>query len=331
MTVYYPKRIMFAHTPTPIMKLKKLGAELGAELYVKRDDMTGLELSGNKVRKLEFLIAEAVDVGADTVVTCGGVQSNHCRATAAACARLGLKCHLILRTETPAPPYDGNLLMDYLFNADFTYMPRPEYKKNEEIGFESVLEGIRAKGGKPFYIPVGGSVAMGCWGYTRALEEALAQLSERGIRRAHFVSALGSGGTHAGLVMGRYLLERPDVSITGFNVCDDPEYFYQKTDRLIEEFSEKFKVEIHASRDSHSIIDGYVGPGYALPYPELIETIKMAARVEALIIDPVYTGKAFHGMITELQKGRFPKEDPIVFIHTGGAFGLFPQKAEFVF
>lgn len=331
MTVYYPKRIMLANTPTPIMKLEKLSAELGAELYVKRDDMTGLELSGNKVRKLEFLIAEAIDSGADTVVTCGGVQSNHCRATAAACARMGLKCHLILRTETPEPPYDGNLLLDHLFNATFTYMPRPEYKKNEELDFKEVMDELRAKGQKPFYVPVGGSVAMGCWGYTRGLEEALVQLAERGIRKAHFVSALGSGGTHAGLVLGRFLLERPDISITGFNVCDEPEYFYQKTDRLMAEFSAKFKVAVKIPRDSHNIINGYVGPGYALPYPELIETIKMAARTEALIIDPVYTGKAFHGLITELRKGRFPKDEPIVFIHTGGAFGLFPQKNEFRF
>jgi len=326
-----PKRLSLARTPTPLQKLERIGTELGVELYVKRDDLTGLELSGNKVRKLEFLLAEALDSGADTVVTCGGVQSNHCRATAAACVRLGLACHLILRTEPPSPPYDGNLLLDYLVGATFTFMPYPEYKKSEGFDFIEVNEGLRRMGKKPFFIPVGGSVAMGCWGYACAFEETVSQLEERGIKKAHFVSAIGSGGTHAGLVLGQALTRRHDISITDFNVCDTPEYFRGKTAALLKGAKERFHLSINAEEASCSIIGGYVGPGYAQAYPELIETMKWAAREEAIILDPVYSGKAFHGLVTEIRAGRFPRKDPIVFFHTGGVFGLFPQKNEFTF
>ena len=331
MSLPYPKRLSLARIPTPLQKLERIGTELGAELYVKRDDMTGLELSGNKVRKLEFLLAEALDSGADTVVTCGGVQSNHCRATAAACVRLGLSCHLILRTETPEPPYDGNLLLDYLFGATFTFMPFPEYKKNEEFDFKEVIEGLRRMGKKPFFIPVGGSVPMGCWGYACAFEETVSQIEKLGIKKAQFVSAVGSGGTHAGLVLGKALMRRNDIGISGFNVCDTPECFREKTTALLKGAKERFNLSINAEEASYSIIGGYVGPGYAQAYPELIETMKWAALKEAIILDPVYTGKAFHGLVTEIRAGRFPRRDPIVFFHTGGVFGIFPQKDEFKF
>ncbi|MBN1901463.1 D-cysteine desulfhydrase family protein [Candidatus Sumerlaeota bacterium] len=331
MKINYPERIPMANTPTPIQKLETLSRELGIEFYAKRDDMTGMELSGNKVRKLEFLMAEAMQKGADTVVTCGGVQSNHCRATAAACVKLGLKCHLILRTRTPKPPYDGNHLLDYLFGADFTYMDKPEYYEKEEGGFEEVLEGIRAKGGKPFYIPVGGSVAMGSWGYVKAFEEITGQLDAMGIKKAHLVVSTGSGGTHSGLILGRALTKRTEFRITGVIVCDDIEYFQGQNRKILGDAVKLFNLPPEIEHEKIDLIDGYIGPGYALPYPELMETIKMAALKEAIILDPVYTGKAFHGLIMEIRKGKFPKESPVVFIHTGGAFGLFPQKDVFEF
>jgi D-cysteine desulfhydrase len=311
--------------------LNRLSNELGVDLYMKRDDMTGMELSGNKVRKLEFLMAEALEKGADTVVTCGGAQSNHCRATAAACVKLGLRCHLILRTKTPTPPYDGNLLLDHLFGAEYTFMERPEYTKNEEVDFKGVVDMLRAKGRKPFYIPVGGSVAMGSWGYVRALEEIVGQLKEMGIKKAHLVVATGSGGTQTGLVLGRAIMKRPEFKITGVIVCDNIEYFQVQNRKILGDAVGIFNLPVEIEHEEIDLIDGYIGPGYALPYPELMETIKMTARTEAVILDPVYTGKAFHGLITEIKKGNFPKDNPIVFIHTGGAFGLFPQKDVFEF
>ena len=331
MKINYPKRIPLGNLPTPIHKLETLSKDLGVELYVKRDDMTGMELSGNKVRKLEFLLAEALEKGADTVVTCGGVQSNHCRATAAACVKLGLKSHLILRTKTPAPPYDGNLLINYLLGAEFTYLEHDEYYEKEKGGFKEILDRIREKGEKPFYIPVGGSVAMGCWGYVKGFEEIIAQLEAMDVKTAHLVVSTGSGGTHSGLVLGRALAKRPEFKITGVIVCDDIDYFQGRNRELIRDAVNLFDLPEEIEGEKIDLIDGYIGPGYARPYPELLETIKMAARKEAIILDPVYTGKAFHGLISEIKKGNFPKDEPVVFIHTGGAFGLFPQKDVFSF
>jgi D-cysteine desulfhydrase len=331
MGIRYPKRIALGNLPTPIQKLERLSHELGVALYVKRDDLTGMELSGNKVRKLEFLIAEGLRKKADTIVTCGGVQSNHCRATAAVCARLGLKCHLILRTQAPAPPFDGNLLLDHLFGAEFTYLPQPEYKKSEDLDFPEVLDGLRAKGRKPFYFPVGGSVAMGSWGYARAFEETARQLEKLGIQKAHMVVATGSGGTHVGLVLGRRLLNKPEYRITGFLVCDTVDYFKKKNAEILRDTADRFNLSFNADDESFDLNEHYIGPGYALPYPELMDTIKMVGRKEGLVLDPVYTGKAFHGLLSEIKKGAFPKDLPIVFIHTGGIFGLFSQKEHFRF
>jgi len=331
MTLSHPERILLANLPTPMQKLENYSRELGVDLYAKRDDMSSMELSGNKVRKLEFLLPEAKKKGADTVVTCGGIQSNHCRATAAACVRVGLKCHLILRAESPSAPFDGNLLLDYLFGAEFTFMPQPEYRKNEQLDFSCVLDKIRENGGKPYYIPVGGSVPMGSWGYALAFEEIVDQLREKGLKRAHLIVASGSGGTHNGLVLGRALLNKPEFKITSFNVCDTPEYFVEKNRQMLKDTIRIFDLSIDPERESFDLIGGYVGPGYAMPYPELMQTICEAAKKEALLLDPVYTGKAFHGLVSEIRENRFPKEDPIVFIHTGGAFGLFPQKGEFQF
>ncbi len=331
MAINWPERLSLAHTPTPIYQLSRLSEDLGVPLYVKRDDLTGMELSGNKVRKLEFLVAEAMNAGADTLVTCGGVQSNHCRATAAAAIRAGLQCHLILRGEEPAPPYDGNLLLDRLMGATVSFLSQPEYEKGDNEDFAGILEALRKKGQKPFYIPVGGSVPTGCWGYARAFEELTDQLRARSIRRARLVSAIGSGGTHAGLLFGRAMLERKNYTVTGFNVCNTPELFKEKSRMLVAKAAENAGLDITLAEEDLDVIGGYVGPGYAQPYPELMETIRDVARTEALILDPVYTGKAFHGLLCEIRAGRIRKDEPIVFIHTGGAFGLFPQREHIVY
>ena len=331
MKIRYPKRIALGNLPTPIQKMEKISQELGVAIYAKRDDLSGMELSGNKVRKLEFLIAEGLRKKADTIVTCGGVQSNHCRATAAVCARLGLKCHLILRTHEPAQPFDGNLLLDHLFGAECTYLPLEEYYKSEPADFPEVIEKLRSRGQKPFYFPVGGSVAMGSWGYVRAFEEMVKQLEKLGIKKAHIVVATGSGGTHTGLVMGRRLLDKPEYRITGFMVCDTVEYFQKQNAVIIREAVERFNLPLNTDEESFDLNPDYIGPGYALPYPELMDTIKMVGRKEGIVLDPVYTGKAFHGLVSEIKKDAFPKDLPIVFIHTGGIFGLFSQKEYFKF
>lgn len=332
MNIDYPERIQLAELPTPIQELPRLSKEYGIKLFAKRDDMTGLELSGNKVRKLEFLLAEGLKQGADTVVTCGGIQSNHCRATAAAAVRVGLQCHLVLRTEPPQPPYDGNLLLDHLFGAGITYLPLPEFKKAQAEDFPEVLDELKARGRNPFYFPVGGSVPTGCWGYVKAFEETVKQLDEMGIKNARFISAIGSGGTHTGLYLGSLLMERPEFKITGFNVCDTADYFKTFNASLLNETVERFDLDVPpVSADEFEINGDYLGPGYAQPYPALMETIFKVARTEALLLDPVYTGKAFHGLLNEILKGSISKDETIIFFHTGGLFGLFPQKDQFQF
>jgi D-cysteine desulfhydrase len=331
MSLPYPQRVSLANLPTPVQKLKKISRELGVDIYVKRDDMTGIELSGNKVRKLEFLLAEALECGADTIVTTGGIQSNHCRATAAACVRLGLKCHLILRSEKPEPPFDGNLLLNYLLGAEISYIPPPEFQEYSKTDFKEVQDKLRSKGNKTFYFPVGGSVPTGCWGYALAFEETLKQLDEIGVNKAHLIIATGSGGTQTGLMIGRALMKRPEFKITGFNVCDTPEFFQDYNCKLFNETSERFNLNVKAKKEDFNLIGDYVGPGYAQSYPELMECIKMVAAEEALVIDPVYTGKAFYGLLSEIKKGNISKDEPIVFIHTGGLFGLFPQRDLFRF
>jgi len=327
MSIPYPERIRLAHLPTPVQKMENLSRELGAEIYIKRDDLTGVELSGNKVRKLEFLLADAMNRGADTIITTGGIQSNHCRATAAACARIGLLCHLILRTEPPKPPYDGNLLLDYLFGAEITYVPQPEFKKSEKTEFREIQDRIRAGGRKTYYFPVGGSIPMGAWGYTLAFEELAGQLEGMGIEKAQLILAVGSGGTQTGLHLGRDFLGKSDFRITGFNVCDSPEYFRKYNADLYNETVKRFNLSLeNAGQDDFHLIGDYMGPGYAIPYPESMETIRQVAEKEGIILDPAYTGKAFHGLLEELKKGSVSKDLPIVFIHTGGIYGIFPQK-----
>mgnify|MGYP006287646731 CR=1 FL=1 len=329
MHVEYPNRIKMANIPTPLRKAERISRETGVDIFIKRDDMTGIELSGNKVRKLEFLLAEARDEGADAIVTCGGIQSNHCRATAAACVRLGFKCHLVLRGEKPEAPYDGNLLLDHLLGAQISYQSPDEFRKNLSAGFPGVMEKLRSEGKKPFFFPVGGSVPTGCWGYVRAFDEILDQLRKLNIKRARFVVAVGSGGTHTGLVLGSRLLKRPEFHVTGFNVTSTPEEFRKDNALLFRETAETFHLSVEADEDDFELIGDYVGPGYAQPYPELMKTIKKVALTEGVLLDPVYTGKAFHGLLEEIRKGNITAEEPVIFIHTGGVFGLFPQREMF--
>jgi D-cysteine desulfhydrase len=329
MKITYPKRIELAHAPTPLQKLERIGKKYGIDLYIKRDDLTGIELTGNKVRKLEFLLAEALELGADTIITCGGIESNHCRSTAAACARLGLKCHLILRVESEIPDPDGNFLMDYLFGAAFSFVPAEEYWRKVKDDFPEIQDKLKSEGKIPYFIPVGGSSPTGTWGYIAVFEELKDQLKEFGISEARIVTADGSGGTHSGLVLGALLSGEKGFKIYGVNIIFDEEYFINYNIRVFNETVEKYNLPFKADRDTFNILDGYVGPGYGISYPECMETIRMVAREEGLILDPVYTGKAFHAMLSEIKKGKFPKDRPILFIHTGGIFGIFPHRKQF--
>src|SRR5262249_19413549 len=226
MPIAYPPRVPLAHTPTPLDQLRRLGLDLGVELFMKRDDLTGSAMTGNKVRKLEFLLSDAVARGADTVLTCGGAQSNHCRATAIAAAKLGLKTKLLLRTPDPLhpPALEGNILLDRLVGAEIVWVTPDEYKNRDDIFVRMAAE-LSDMGRRPYIVPGGGSTALGAGGSGRAPEGLPADLAALGPpRRTSLVYACGSGGTGAGLIVGTRIVGL-DCRVVGVNVCDDRAYF----------------------------------------------------------------------------------------------------------
>ena len=327
-----PSRLDLARKPTPLELLPRTSQEMGVEIYVKRDDFTGMELSGNKIRKLEFIMADVLASGADTVLTCGGAQSNHARATAIAAAKLGLDCRLILRTADPAAPpaLEGNILLDCMAGAQIVWITPEEYRHREDI-FRREEELLRQQGRTPYSIPEGASNALGAWGYIRAMEELaqdIARLPEAPGRRTTIVVATGSGGTTAGLILGTRLLD-VNARIVAVNVCDDRDYFLEAIGTICETAIATYGLNISFERERDiDIVDGYVGRGYALSRPEEMSLIIDIARREGLFLDPVYTGKAFYGMIQELKRDPHCFGERIIFIHTGGLFGLFPQAGE---
>jgi len=325
----YPKRLKLALTPTPLQFMPRLTAELGGpQIWFKRDDLTGATLSGNKIRKLEFSLAEALKLRADVVITAGGTQSNHCRATALCCAQLGLECHLVLRGE-PEVPADGNLLLDHLAGARCSFYPREVYSSRRLEIVAELTEKYAAQGKKAYWIPLGASNAVGSWGYIRAYQELMEQAARATVKIDHVVSAVGSGGTLTGLIAGKALLGDKRPQIWGVNVCDDAAYFQNEIRGILDELKENYGLGLKEKNTPIQIIDGYVGEGYAIPYAEEVESVRMAAAIEGQVLDPVYTGKAFWGLREEIRKGRFGKKDRVVFLHTGGVFGLFPTRQLF--
>lgn len=334
----YPPRVSLANLPTPLRRLDKLSSRYKKNLWLKSDDQSGFVLSGNKVRKLEFLLADALNKGVDLVITCGGVQSNHCRATAFACAQLGLKCHLILRNDPgylSAPSIgQANHFLDQLCGASYDlYEPR-EYVASQAQLFKRAEQSFASKGLMTYSIPTGGSNGLGVWGYLNAYDELLEQSKEQGFHPDLIVCASGSGGTQAGLTLGRHI-HKSSTRVLAFAVCDSEKYFDRKVRADIKEWS--VTCETYANQASSLISelivetnDHYIGPGYAVAYPELYDCIAMVAKSEGVLLDPTYTGKAFHGMLSELEAGAYADCENIVFIHTGGAFGLFPHAAHFV-
>jgi D-cysteine desulfhydrase len=329
MTISYPPHLALARLPTPLERLRRAGEQLGVELYLKRDDLTGTELSGNKVRKLEFLLADALDKGADTVLTCGGAQSNHCRATAIAATRLGLRSRLFLRVPDPATPpaVDGNILLDRLVGAEIVWISPDDYARRMEVMTEDA-RGLARLGRKCTVIPEGGSNALGAFGYVRAVEELAADLAGLPEKPTTIVYACGSGGTGAGLILGARL-HALDARVVGVNVCDDRAYFVKAIGEICERAIDEHRLGIPFDRERDvEILDGFVGRGYAKSRPEELARIRDLARTEAVFFDPVYTGKAFHGLAATLERDRAAFGERIVFVHTGGIFGLFPIAAE---
>lgn len=330
--IEWPARIELAQLPTPITKLERFSRRFeDTTIWVKHDELTGTEVSGNKIRKLEFCIAEAQQQGCDTLITCGGIQSNHCRATAVLGARLGMKAHLILRGEKPAVP-EGNLLMDYLSGAEISYLRQAEWRGHGDLAKELQASYV-AENRKAFFIPVGASDEIGLWGYIKASEELDQNFLDLKIEPEYIVTATGSGGTQAGLIVGTQLLGMRS-QVVAFNVSDDAAYFEKKIREDVALWKQRYNQEFDEEKMKIKTVEGYLGPGYGVAGPEIFDCIAELARSEGVFLDPVYTGKAFHGMVTELEKGdagQLCGAKNVVFIHTGGLFGLFPQQQNFHF
>lgn len=329
-SVDFPPRLHLANTPTHFQPLDRLSAKLGGpRIWIKRDDLTGSLLSGNKIRKLEFVVAQALEEGCDTLITCGGVQSNHCRATAVVAAQLGLQACLILR-EDSAPVPDGNLLIDYLVGANIQTVSKKDYQRKLDELFRHWQAHYASLGHKAFIIPTGASDEIGVWGYVAACEELQRDFSEHGIRPNHIVVATGSGGTQAGLTVGSKLFDL-GASVVGMAVCDSEIYFKNKVRRDLTQWKRRYQVDCEVDELTITTNGDYIGPGYGLATADIYDTIAYLARCEGIILDPVYTGKAFHGLLTEIKAGHYSSEQDIVFIHTGGLFGVFPHRQQFCF
>ncbi len=312
-----PLSLRLIHAPTPVHLLPRLSEHVGSEIWVKRDDLTGLGLSGNKIRKLEFLIAEANALGADTLITTGGLQSNHCRATAVAARRLGLRPILLLRGELPPVP-NGNVLLDRLLGAELHTCTADEYHLRRTELMDAIADNVRGSGGQPYVIPEGGSNGLGAMGYIRAAGELGGQTVPAFDQVA---VAVGSGGTVAGLAMAR-----PAAQVVGYAVCDDRQTFVERVQDIAREALDFGAPPLTEPGTHWDIEDAYKGEAYAVAGPEVWQTIATVARLEGLFLDPVYTGKAMHGLIEDLRSGR--RRGRSLFWHTGGAFGLFGRGNE---
>lgn len=314
-----PERLDLARLETPIVPLRRLSAELGGPtIWVKRDDQTGAAESGNKIRKLQFTVAEAIRQGADTLITCGGLQSNHARTTVIVARRMGLNVELVLRGQTP-DRLEGNLLLDALLGATVHLYEPDAYANKDEI-MQQRAEALRSAGRHPFVVAEGCSMASGSWGYIEALREVTTWQHEHTVSFDAIVSGVGSGGTAAGIELGARL-HAFKGQIVGVPVCDDEAYFRQKIARLCAETVRDYGLGIDVAPTDVGLLGGYVGGGYGVSSEAERESLILLARTEGIVLEPVYSGKAFHALRNEL-RGRFAGMKNVLFVHTGGVFGL---------
>ncbi len=311
-------RINFAHLPTPIEEMPRLSKMLGGpRLFVKRDDQTGLAFGGNKTRKLEFLIAEAKEQGADTLISAGAIQSNHCRQTAAAAAKFGFACILVLTGAMPVQP-SANLLLDELFGAQIIDVPD---RADRDRVLKNTVDKVAATGKKPYLVPYGGSSTTGALGYTFAMEEFLHQ----GSPADWIVFGTSSGGTHAGLVLGQRIFGFKG-RVLGISIDESVAWLMEHISALATDTSEKLGKRINFGAKDVLANADYCKAGYGVLTEAEREAVEMFAKLEGLLLDPVYTGRAAAGMIDLIRKGFFKSSDSVLFWHTGGQPTLFADQ-----
>jgi D-cysteine desulfhydrase family pyridoxal phosphate-dependent enzyme len=316
-------RLSLGFLPTPIERLERLGAELGIDLSVKRDDFTGFGGGGNKVRKLEFLMAEAVAQGVKVLITTGGHQSNHARMTAAAACKYGMKPILVLRGNKPET-YQGNLLLDHLFGAEIDFLNPDAYFSEINPRMQLHADQAQARGEKAYIIPLGGASALGAMGYVNAIKEISQQYREEGRSVPDIILApVGSGGTLAGMQIGCALF-MPGTKVVGIAVSGSAVPFSERIAVMASAGAELLGIDERWSAADIRIETDYIGAGYSIPSDAGNAAIKAAARLEGMLLDPVYTGKALAGLIGCVEKGSIAKGSKVLFVHCGGSPALFP-------
>lgn len=327
----FPRRFL-AHLPTPLERLDRLSKELGGpEIWIKRDDCTGMSTGGNKTRKLEFLMAEAELAKADIVMTQGATQSNHARQTAAFAAKMGMQCHILLEDRTGSNDFNynnnGNVLLDHLHGA--TTEKRPSGgDMNAEM--EAVADKFRATGKTVYTIPGGGSNPTGALGYVNCAFEMLGQFNERGLAVDHIVHATGSAGTQAGLIVG-LKATNAGIPLLGIGVRAPKNAQEENVYKLACATADKLGCSGVVARDDVIANTDYVGKGYGIPTESGLEAIRMFAELESILLDPVYSAKGAAGLIDLIRKGHFKKDERVVFVHTGGSVALFGYTTAFDF
>lgn len=325
----FPRR---RYTPyiTPIEKLDRLSANLGGPtIYMKRDDLLGLTGGGNKTRKLEFLMADALEKGADTIITCGAVQSNHCRLTLAAAVKEGLYCHLVLEERVPKsynPKASGNNFLFNLLGVEAVHV----VKNGTDLTLEmkNVASTLEKRGRKPYIIPVGGSNEIGALGCVSCAQEMMQQTFEIGLRLDNIVLTSGSAGTHAGILTGLAGLNA-HIPVIGIGINRKKEEQAEAVYSLSVKIADKLGLKTPPQRSDVIVFDDYVGGGYSIPTDKMIKAVRKLARIEAILLDPVYTGKAMAGLLDLIEKGYFKAKTNILFLHTGGSPALYAYIEEF--
>ncbi|MEA1993767.1 MAG: D-cysteine desulfhydrase family protein [Euryarchaeota archaeon] len=311
--------------PTPLERIPNFSKAIELpNLYIKRDDMTGIGYGGNKIRKLEFLLADAMEKGADTVITTGGVQSNFTRETTACAAKLGLKTVLVLIGEEPKK-YRGNLLLEKLMGADIHFVSAEDLDEGAEKAedlMRSLSEELEEKKHNCYIMPVGGATPIGCLGFAKAFLEMHEQAKKRGITPDYIISATGSGGTQAGLVVGKKMTDS-DARIAGIRVGWMFEPYNAMVAEMAQRTADLLNIKKPITEEDVTTYTDFIGDGYDIPTKEANNAIELMARTEAIFLDPVYTGKAMAGLIGLLDRGEISRDDTVVFWHTGGDIALF--------